>query len=78
MYDILLTAILTVSVLMIIVIALQPTKTTNASDAFIGGGSQQTFGKQKVRGFEAFLRKMTIYLGIIFFALAVLLAFVVK
>lgn len=78
MYDILLTAILSVSVLMILVIALQPTKTTNASDAFIGGGAQASYGKQKVRGFEAFLRKMTIYLGVIFFALAVLLAFIVK
>lgn len=72
MYDILLTAILVVSGLIVLVVALQPTKTMNASDAFIGGGAQ-TYGKQTVRGFEGFLRKMTIYLGIIFFALAILL-----
>ena len=78
MYDILLTAILIVSVLMVIVVTLQPTKTMNASDAFMGGASQ-LFGKpQKARGFEAFLRKMTIYLGIIFFVLAIILAFVLR
>lgn len=75
MYEILLTAILIVSALVILVVTLQPTKTMNASDAFVGGGAQ-LFGKQKARGFEAFLRKMTVYLGIAFFALAVLLSFV--
>lgn len=74
-YDILLTAILIVSALTILVITLQPAKTMNASDAFIGGGAQ-LFGKQKVRGFEAFLRKMTMYLGTIFFVLAIILSFV--
>ena len=76
-YETLLTAILIVSILMIIVIVLQPTKTQNASDAFMGGGGGQNTGKQKVRGFEAFLRKATIYLGVIFFALAIVLAYVV-
>lgn len=72
MYDLFLTVILIVSGLMILVVALQPTKTMNASDAFIGGGSQ-IYGKQKARGFEAFLRKMTIYLGVLFFGIAILL-----
>jgi len=76
-YDLLMSAILIVSVLMIIVVVLQPTKTMSASDAFMGGGSQTT-GKQKVRGFEAFLRKMTIYLGIIFFVLSIALAYFVN
>ncbi|WP_027108589.1 preprotein translocase subunit SecG [Lacticigenium naphthae] len=76
MYDLFLTLILIVSILQIIVIAMQPTKTQNASNAFLGGATQ-LFGKTKVRGFEAFLQKLTIVLGVIFFALAIALAFFV-
>ena len=68
MYDILLTIMLILSVFIIIVIAMQPTKTQSASNAFMGGASQ-LFGKQKARGFEAVLIKTTVVSLIIFFGL---------
>ncbi|WP_277630872.1 preprotein translocase subunit SecG [Atopococcus tabaci] len=76
MYDILLTAMLIVSVLMIIVIAMQPTKTNSASNAFLGGATQ-LFGRQKARGFEAVLQKTTVVLAVFFFGLAIAIAYII-
>lgn len=72
MYDILLGLMLVLSVFIIIVVAMQPTKTQNASNAFLGGASQ-LFGKQKARGFEAVLIKTTIVCIVLFFILAIAL-----
>ncbi|WP_161878600.1 preprotein translocase subunit SecG [Alkalibacterium sp. MB6] len=72
MYDILLTLMLILSVFIIIVIAMQPTKTQSASNAFLGGASQ-LFGKQKARGFEAVLIKTTVVCLILFFILALVM-----
>ncbi|PRY82630.1 preprotein translocase subunit SecG [Alkalibacterium olivapovliticus] len=72
MYEILLTVMLILSVFIIIVIAMQPTKTQSASNAFMGGASQ-LFGKQKARGFEAVLIKTTVVSLILFFVLSFLL-----
>lgn len=72
MYEILLTVMLVLSVFIIIVIAMQPTKTQSASNAFMGGASQ-LFGKQKARGFEAVLIKATVVSLILFFVLSFLL-----
>lgn len=69
MYNTLLLAILVISVLLIIVITMQPTKTNSASSA-LTGGAEQLFGKQKARGFEAVLQRVTVVLGIGFFVLA--------
>lgn len=75
LYDTLLIAELIVSVLLIIVVAMQPTKTSNAASAFTGG-AEQLFGKQKARGFEAVLQRATVVLGTLFFALALALAYI--
>lgn len=64
---------LILSVFIIIVIAMQPTKTQSASNAFLGGASQ-LFGKQKARGFEAVLIKATVVSLILFFVLALVLS----
>ncbi|GEL66760.1 preprotein translocase subunit SecG [Marinilactibacillus psychrotolerans] len=72
MYDILLGFMLVLSVFIIIVVAMQPTKTQNASNAFLGGASQ-LFGKQKARGFEAVLIKTTIVCIVLFFVIALAL-----
>lgn len=72
MYEILLTVMLILSVFIIIVIAMQPTKTQSASNAFMGGASQ-LFGKQKARGFEAVLIKTTVVSLILFFLLSLVL-----
>ncbi|MDT1939849.1 MULTISPECIES: preprotein translocase subunit SecG [Carnobacterium] len=74
MYNALLIAILVVSVLLIIVVTMQPTKTNSASSA-LTGGAEQLFGKQKARGFEAVLQRVTVVLGIVFFVLTIALAF---
>ncbi|AOA01311.1 MULTISPECIES: preprotein translocase subunit SecG [Carnobacterium] len=75
MYNALLLAMLVISVLLIIVITMQPTKTNSASSA-LTGGAEQLFGKQKARGFEAVLQRVTVILGIAFFVIALVLAYV--
>lgn len=61
------------SVFSIFVIAIQPTKTQSSSNAFLGGS--ELFGRTKARGFEAVLIKVTVVCLILFFILALLLAF---
>lgn len=73
MRDILLGAMLVLSVLIIIVVALQPTKTQNSSNAFMGGG-KENINPSKPRGFEAFLQRSTIVLGTAFFFIAIWIA----
>ncbi|APZ48563.1 preprotein translocase subunit SecG [Jeotgalibaca sp. PTS2502] len=73
MYDVLLIALIIVSILLIISVLLQPSK-TNAASA-LSGGAEQLFGKQKARGFEAGLRRVTAVLGFLFIGLAIALAY---
>lgn len=75
MYNTLLTILLIVSVLIIIAVLMQPAKTDDAASS-LTGGSSELFSKQKPRGFEAFMQKVTTVLGIIFFALALVLAYI--
>lgn len=70
-YNIILNIMLFLSVFSIIVIALQPTKTSSSSNAFMGGS--ELFNTQKARGFEAFLLKVTVVCLILFFVLALML-----
>ncbi|AEH54292.1 preprotein translocase, SecG subunit [Heyndrickxia coagulans 2-6] len=60
---------------MIAVILLQPGKSTGLSGA-ISGGAEQLFGKQKVRGIDLILHRITIVLAVLFFLLAIGLAYV--
>ncbi|KRK56232.1 hypothetical protein FD42_GL000614 [Lentilactobacillus hilgardii DSM 20176 = ATCC 8290] len=48
---------------------MQPSKTNDAMSA-LTGGADDLFAKQKPRGFEAFMQKTTVVLGIIFFVLS--------
>ena len=73
MYDVLLIAFIIVSVLLIIAVLMLPSK-TNAASA-LSGGAEALFGKQKARGFEAGLRRITAGLGTIFIVLAVVMAY---
>ncbi len=61
--------------LIIIAVMMQPAKTDNASSA-LSGGSADLFSKQKPRGFEAFMQKVTAVLGVIFFVLALALVYI--
>ena len=75
MYNTLLTLLIIVSVLIIIAVMMQPAKTDNASSA-LSGGAAALFSKQKPRGFEAFMQKVTAVLGVIFFVLALALVYI--
>lgn len=75
MYNILLTLLLIVAVLIIVAVLMQPAKTDNASSA-LSGGATELFSKQKPRGFEAFMQRVTAVLGIIFFALSLALVYI--
>ncbi len=67
------TIILVVSVIIIIAVMMQPSKTNDAMSS-LTGGADDLFAKQKPRGFEAFMQKVTVVLGIIFFVVALALA----
>ncbi|MGO3117172.1 MAG: preprotein translocase subunit SecG, partial [Levilactobacillus brevis] len=64
MYNFLMTCILIVAVLIIIAVMMQPAKTNDALSA-LSGGADDLFAKQKPRGFEAFMQKVTVVLGIL-------------
>ncbi|MBU0436986.1 preprotein translocase subunit SecG [Staphylococcus succinus] len=53
---------------LVTVVLLQEGKSNGLSGA-ISGGSEQLFGKQKQRGIDLFLHRLTIVLSIIFFLL---------
>ena len=74
MYNLILSLMVVVCVLLIIVVAMQPSKTNAASS--LTGGAEQLFGKQKARSFEAFLIRVTVVLGTIFMSLAFALAYI--
>lgn len=63
-----------VSIALIVVVLLQSGRSAGLSGA-ISGGAEQLMGKQKARGIEAFLGKMTIVLSVLFFLLTVLVAY---
>ncbi|MFC6165547.1 MULTISPECIES: preprotein translocase subunit SecG [Lactiplantibacillus] len=73
MYNTLMTIILIVSIIIIVAVMMQPSKTNDAMSS-LTGGADDLFAKQKPRGFEAFMQKVTVVLGIIFFVVALALA----
>ncbi|WP_054701915.1 preprotein translocase subunit SecG [Secundilactobacillus odoratitofui] len=74
MYNLLLAGLMIDSVLIIIAVLMQPAKQDDAMSA-LGGGSTDLFSQQKARGFEAFMQKVTVILGVIFFVLALALTY---
>ena len=74
MYNILLTAVIVISILMVITIMMQPSKQNSAASAFTRG-ADQLFGKQKARGFEAVMQRSTAILGFVWMVLLFILAF---
>lgn len=71
MYNILLTTLLVLSVIIVIAIFLQPQKNPS-SNVFDNSGSEALFERTKARGFEAFMQGFTAVL--VFFWLAIALA----
>jgi preprotein translocase subunit SecG len=62
------------SVLIVIAVLMQPSKQQDALSA-LSGGATDLFGKSKSRGFEAFMEKVTVVLGVLFFGLALVLVY---
>jgi preprotein translocase subunit SecG len=65
------------SVGLIAIVLLQKGKSAGLSGA-ISGGAEHLFGKQKARGLELFLNRLTMGLAAAFFILSIVVAFVVK
>lgn len=62
---------------LIVVVLLQSSKSSGLSGA-IGGGAEQMFGKQKARGIDAVLNKLTIVFAVGFMIMSVTVAFFSK
>jgi preprotein translocase subunit SecG len=75
MHALFITLLVIVSIGLIVVVLLQSGKSAGLSGA-ISGGAEQLFGKQKARGLDAVLQKATVVLGILFFVLTILVAYV--
>lgn len=73
MYNILLTTLLVLSVIIVIAIFLQPQKNPS-SNVFDNSGSEALFERTKARGFEAFMQRFTAVLVFFWLAIALVLA----
>lgn len=59
---------------LITVVLLQSGKSAGLSGA-ISGGAEQLFGKQKARGMDLVLQRITIVLSVLFFVITILIAY---
>lgn len=75
MTDFLMILLWIVSVLIIGAVLMQPSKNNDAMSSFTGGASN-LFSESKSRGFESFIQRVTIILGILFFAIALVLMWI--
>ncbi len=66
LHTILITLLVIVSIALVIVVLLQAGKSAGLSGA-ISGGAEQLFGKQKARGLDLILHRITIVLAVLFF-----------
>lgn len=69
MHTVVLVSLIVVSLALIVVVLLQSGKSAGLSGA-ISGGAEQLFGKQKARGMDLVLHRVTIVLAVLFFVLA--------
>lgn len=72
MHQIILPALVVVSMALIVLVAIQPTQTNAAS--ILNGGTEPLFSKQKARGFAGVLRHATALLGTVFMILTLTLS----
>ncbi|MFP7327925.1 preprotein translocase subunit SecG [Bacillus subtilis] len=75
MHAFLITLLVIVSIALIIVVLLQSSKSAGLSGA-ISGGAEQLFGKQKARGLDLILHRITVVLAVLFFVLTIALAYI--
>jgi preprotein translocase subunit SecG len=74
MHAFLVTLLVIVSLALIAVVLLQSSKSSGLSGA-ISGGAEQLFGKQKARGIDLILHRITIVLSVLFFVLTILVTY---
>ncbi|MEH7252736.1 MULTISPECIES: preprotein translocase subunit SecG [Bacillaceae] len=74
MHAFLVTLLVIVSIGLILVVLLQSGKSAGLSGA-ISGGAETLFGKQKARGLDLILHRITVVLAVLFIILAVLVAY---
>jgi preprotein translocase subunit SecG len=74
MHAFVVTLLVIVSIGLILVVLLQSGKSAGLSGA-ISGGAETLFGKQKARGIDLILHRITIVLAVLFIILAVLVAY---
>lgn len=67
------TAVLIISILLIILVLFQSTKAEAASQ-IIQGGSSDLFSNRKERGLELFVSRLTMLLGVAFFVLCLFIS----
>ena len=70
-------ALAIISVLLIIVVLLQPSKSTGISGV-IGGGADHLVGRAKARGFDALLSKLTTLVAVLFMIATLLVGYFIK
>ncbi len=66
------TILLIISIILIAIVLLQSNKASEAGQ-IITGGNEALFGKVKERGLELFISRLTMFLGIVFFAISFIL-----
>ncbi|PWA12571.1 preprotein translocase subunit SecG [Pueribacillus theae] len=76
MHTVALVLLVIVAICLIGVILLQQGRSAGLSGA-ISGGAEQLFGKQKARGIDALLVRITVVLSVLFFLLAIAVAYLV-
>ena len=73
LYNLVMTLLIIVSILIVIATMMQPQKKQDALNALSGGAVFS--GQTKKRGFEAFMEKVTSVLLVFFFVFAIILAY---
>ena len=63
---------LVIAILLIVIVLLQSGKAEAASQ-IISGGNLDLFNKRKERGSELFISRLTMFLGIVFFVLTIVM-----
>ena len=64
-----------ISILMIAIVILQSGKSATASSSIMGG-NDELFANRKERGSELFITRLTASLGVVFFAICIIMEFV--
>ena len=67
--------LMVISVLLIVVVLLQSDKSESAGNILMGANSE-LFAERKERGFELFISRFTLTLGIIFFVICLVMALI--